>query len=279
MIDPVISVFGSTGFVGSWFCSRTPEKFITQERDDLSPATNNILWLISTTNNYNVFDDPHIDIDTNLTRLMHMLTEARDKFGNNFCVNFISTWFVYGLGAENPATETAHCNPSGFYSVTKYAAELLLKSYCETFGVKYRILRLANMLGVGDNNLSYKNKATQFMVKELMRGHSVKLYKDVSLRDYMDVRDAVHAIELVITSGELNTVYNIGNGFPVSVNELVYKAQEICGSGSIYEVEVPEFHKTVQTREFWMDTRKLKLLGYSPKYTLEDTLNWMIKNG
>ena len=86
-------------------------------------------------------------------------------------------------------------------------------------------------------------------------------------------------MELVIDVGDWNTTYNIGNGIPVSVNDLMYKAQNIFGTGEIYEVEVPVFHKKVQTREFWMDISKLKALGYRQKYTLDDTLNWIMKNG
>jgi dTDP-glucose 4,6-dehydratase len=204
------------------------------------------------------------------------LKQAKKKFGDDFCVNYVSTWFVYGLGKDNPVKETELCNPKGFYAITKHTAEQLLESYCSTFGIKYRILRLANVLGRGDRDTSYQKKAAQFMISELSAGNKVKLYKDVSVRDFIDVRDCVRAIELVIDVGDWNTIYNVGNGEGIAVNSLIYQAQEIAGKGSIYEVEVPIFHKKVQTREFWMDTTKLKSLGYRQKYTLEDTLKWMI---
>jgi GDP-4-dehydro-6-deoxy-D-mannose reductase len=137
-------------------------------------------------------------------------------------------------------------------------------------------MRLANILGKGDRDTSYKKKAVQFMISEIRAGNKVKLYKDVSIRDFIDVRDCVRAIELVIDVGDWNTIYNIGNGEGVPVNSLIYQAQKLAGCGDIYEVEVPTFHKKVQTREFWMDTTKLKSLGYRQKYTLEDTLKWMI---
>jgi nucleoside-diphosphate-sugar epimerase len=274
MIDDQVTVFGSSGFIGSYFSK--DKNCCNQPRDDLVPATNNICWLISTLSNYNVFDDLLIDIETNQVLLMKMLKNARDKFGEDFCVNYVSTWFVYGLGETNPVKETANCNPSGFYSITKLAAEQLLKSYCATFGIKYRIMRLANVLGVGDKGTSYKKKAVQFMISELRAGNKVKLYKDVSIRDFIDVRDCVRAMEMVIDVGDWNTIYNVGNGEGIAVNSLVYQAQKLAGCGDIYEVEVPTFHKKVQTKEFWMDTTKLKSLGYRQKYTLEDTLKWMI---
>ena len=38
--------------------------------------------------------------------------------------------------------ENALCDPKGFYSITKRTAEQLLISYCETFNIKYRIVRI-----------------------------------------------------------------------------------------------------------------------------------------
>ncbi len=208
-----------------------------------------------------------------------MLKNAREKFGEDFCVNFVSTWFVYGIGKDNPVKETELCNPKGFYAITKHAAEQLLESFCTTFGVKYRILRLANVIGAGEKKCSYKEKAVQFMISELLKGNTIHLYREKSIRDYIDIRDCVQAIALVIATGGYNTIYNIGNGEPVSVNNLIYKAKEICGTGEIEEVPAPSFHQKVQTREFWMDNSKLKSLGYRKKYSYGDTISWMIKNG
>ena len=61
--------------------------------------------------------------------------------------------FVYGQ-TQMPATEESICNPTGFYSITKRAAEQLIISYCETYGIKYRILRLCNVYGIGDTKFS-----------------------------------------------------------------------------------------------------------------------------
>jgi hypothetical protein len=47
-----ISVFGGTGFVGSKFCSISTRKCIKIARDKRTPATEEILYFISTTDNY-----------------------------------------------------------------------------------------------------------------------------------------------------------------------------------------------------------------------------------
>ena len=49
----MISVFGATGFIGSHFCEMYPDMTISVHRQQRVPYTKEILYLISTTHNYN----------------------------------------------------------------------------------------------------------------------------------------------------------------------------------------------------------------------------------
>jgi nucleoside-diphosphate-sugar epimerase len=57
-----ISVFGGNGFIGSKFCEMYNEETVKINRDDYTSKTNNILYFISTVDNYNVHSNLHIDI-------------------------------------------------------------------------------------------------------------------------------------------------------------------------------------------------------------------------
>lgn len=142
-----ITVYGSSGFIGSHFCEMYPDEVFREFNIKGKPLFDTVLYLISTTDNYNIMTDPYIDIDTNLKVLMEVLWNYKDKKDTVF--NFVSSWFVYG-DTELPAREDSCCKPRGFYSITKKCAEDLLISFCETYGLKYRIFRLANVIGVGD---------------------------------------------------------------------------------------------------------------------------------
>ena len=52
-----ISVYGSTGFIGSRFVELYEEESIKLPRYQRNPETPNILYFISTTHNYHVHDD------------------------------------------------------------------------------------------------------------------------------------------------------------------------------------------------------------------------------
>ena len=136
------SVYGATGFIGSRYCQMFPNEIFPQQRHQRVPLLNEIIYFISTVDNYNVFNDITLDVDTNLRVLCEVLEHCKER---DITFNFISSWFVYGE-TNLPAKEDYYCNPTGFYSITKKAAEDLLISFCKTFGTKYRILRLCNVM-------------------------------------------------------------------------------------------------------------------------------------
>jgi len=68
-----LSVFGGTGFVGKSFCQASTCETTLIPREDRTPVSDDVLYLISTTHNYHVLDDVHKDVDTNLTILLDVL--------------------------------------------------------------------------------------------------------------------------------------------------------------------------------------------------------------
>ena len=267
-----ITVFGGRGFVGSAFC-KNKDNVTVKERDDYSRHSSQILYFISTVDNYNVLENPHIDIDTNLKVLMSVLSGCEK--GDTF--NFISSWFVYG-DCKLPAKEKSHCDPKGFYSITKRAAEQLLISYCETFEINYRILRLANVVGRNDNKVSKRKNALQYLINELRENKPIQLYGGGNFtRDYTHVEDAVKAIDLVLQKGNLNTIYNIGNGVPLVFKDLIFTAAKLLNTSSkISTMEPTAFHKKIQVESFYMDNTKLKKLGYQPSWSTHDMIKSLL---
>jgi|TARA_Y100000034_G_scaffold128325_1_gene182689 nucleoside-diphosphate-sugar epimerase len=263
-----LSVYGSTGFIGSNFCQLYDCEEI--ERDERKPLSSEIIYLISTTHNYNVLNNSFIDIDTNLCVLMETLDACRSSNIKTF--NFISSWFVYG-DTTLPASEISYCNPKGFYSITKRCAEQLLISYCQTFDLDYRILRLGNVYGKTDQNASKKRNALQYLINRLKNNHDISLYDEGKFyRNFMHVTDVCRAIKKICDAGEKNEIYNIGSMNSYLFKDIIQIAVEKLQSTSrITSMDPPGFHKIVQVRDMKLDTRKLYNLGF------EETI--LIKNG
>ena len=276
----MISVYGGSGFIGSTFVKNYKDDCCVISRSENSPKSGEILYFISTVDNYNVFTDPYLDINTNLTKLMEVLEECR-KTNEIVPVtfNFISSWFVYGKTNDLPAKETSTCNPTGFYSITKYAAEKLLISYCETFGMSYRILRLTNILGVGDKKVSKKKNAVQYMIESLKKNETVKLYDGGSnVRDFMDVDDCCFAIKCCLDNAPKNEIINISNSEQMAIGDIInYANSKLNSNSKIESITAPDFHKVVQIKNMWLDNSKLVSYGYIPKTKTFETVDKIIK--
>lgn len=268
----MISVFGASGFVGANFVNHSNHKTRSIPRENCWPESSDVLYLISTTHNYNVFDNPLLDIKTNLIHLMNVLTTLTPEH----TFNFVSSWFVYG---REWGRESSSCYPKGFYSITKYCAEQLIESYCTTHKIPYRIFRLANVYGPGDHNSSQKKNAMQWLVNKVKRGEGVELYYGGnSARDYIHVRDVVRALDLCMDKAPLSSITNIGSGEKYKMKCIIDYTKKITGSKSeIIAIEPPEFHKQVQVKDFGMTVMKLEELGFKSQITIEEGISELCK--
>lgn len=255
----VINLLGK-GFIGTHYANMYP--CVVNDRNDLVPKSDDVLYMISTVDNYNVTVNPYLDIDTNLTTLIRVLENWRHRNPSGV-FNFVSSWFVYGKSSD-PVTEDSYCDPKGFYSITKRTAEQLLVSYCETYDLKYRILRIANVLGPGDLKASKKKNVITYLINELKQNNPVCIYnRGQIVRDYIHVRDVCRALNLVISNGDANSIYNIGNGEPVKFIDIIEYAKSL---GSTSEITFAE--SEVSYDYLSMNVDKLKSLGYRPTYTV-----------
>lgn len=278
----VWSVFGGYGFVGEEFCRQNREEVIRIPKESREPQTPQIINFVSTVDNYNVFDSPTLDIETNLIYPMEVLNSCHTKYGKNFEFIQVSTWFVYGQSpssAQSPLVEDSQCNPTGFYSITARCREQLLISYCETFGIKYKIVRLANVLGSKDGKVSKKKNALQFLLKRIVMGEDVELYDGGKFhRDYTDVHDCARAIKLCVESELPHRIYNVSNGQSYQFRDLIEFAIAYAQSKSnIWEkLDKPEFHGIVQSKDIFLDNKNLKETGYIPAFTIWETIQHII---
>lgn len=268
-----ISLFGPTGFIGTAYTNFSKNEVDCVDRINPDPHFTDVVYALGTTDNYNVFENPLLDVESNILKLISDLELMRVKFGT-FSINYLSSWFVYGDSSKPPFRESQHCQPRGFYSISKLSAEMFLRSYCETYGIKYRILRLSNVYGKGDSRASKKKNALQYLVEEIKAGQDVEVYEGGDfLRDYIDVRDVVRAIDLIIESQPSETIINVGTGIPTRFGDLLWKAKTVFSSESkLIPISTPDFHRKVQVKDAYLDVSTLRELGFIPRYSVLDEI-------
>lgn len=269
-----ISVYGATGFIGGTFCELFPDEVIAIPREERKPESNNILYLISTTSNYNVLEDVTLDVRTNLNVLMETLEYCKSK---DIVFNYVSTGFVYGPDIRY-AKEDEPCDPRGFYSITKRTAEQMIISFCQVYDVKYRIMRIANVYGQ-DKTVSAKKNVLGFLIELMKHNEPITLYNNgEDLRDYMHVKDICRALKLVMDKGELNSIYNIASGNALTFRSIIELCKKILGSESeLLSMETPRFNQLVQAKNFALNADKLKDLGFKQEIDLYSGLQSVCK--
>lgn len=140
-------------------------------------------------------------------------TIGRDEFGYprykaNVKYLQVSTDEVYGaLGKEGFFTEETPLAPNSPYSASKAAADLLVRSYFQTFHMPVNITRCSNNYGPNQ----HKEKLIPLMIFKASRDQSLPVYGDgMQVRDWLYVEDHCEAIDCVLQEGIIGEVYNIG---------------------------------------------------------------------
>ena len=265
-----LSIYGSTGFIGSNFLKIYPEH-LPIRREERRPLSKDILYLISYVSNSNINIDTSIFVKTNLSILCEVLNYCK---GEGIIFNFISSYFVYGKLTSFPAKESSICNPSSFYSITTKCAEDLIISFSKTFNIKYRIIRMCNVLGKGDKNVSNTKNTLTWMINKLQKDETIELYdKGQQIRDIIHVKDACKAIELICKKGKANEIYNVGSGKTISIENFInYAKDKIQSNSKIKYVETPEFYANANNKYFSLDINKLLSLGFKLDFSHQDII-------
>jgi dTDP-glucose 4,6-dehydratase len=120
----------------------------------------------------------------------------------------ISTDEVYGtLGSNGYFTEETPLAPNSPYSASKASADMIVRSYKETYNLNVNITRCSNNYGP----FQFCEKLIPLMISNALEEKPLPVYGDgLNVRDWLYVEDHCRAIDLVLHSGKSGEVYNIG---------------------------------------------------------------------
>jgi dTDP-glucose 4,6-dehydratase len=135
-----------------------------------------------------------------------LLEATRDKKLERFIQ--ISTDEVYGaLGPEGKFTERTPLSPNSPYSASKAAADLLVRAFGHTWGVKCNITRCSNNYGP----YQFPEKLIPLMINNALNDKELPVYGDgLYVRDWLYVYDHCTAIWQILQEAPPGEIYNIG---------------------------------------------------------------------
>jgi dTDP-glucose 4,6-dehydratase len=125
-------------------------------------------------------------------------------------LHHISTDEVYGdleLDAPDRFTEGTPYNPSSPYSSTKAAADLLVRAWVRSYGVRATISNCSNNYGP----YQHVEKFIPRQITNILTGRRPKLYgAGANVRDWIHVDDHNSAVWRILTDGTIGQTYLIG---------------------------------------------------------------------
>ena len=154
-----------------------------------------------------------------------VLLESALKLGVNKFLQ-VSTDEVYGSVNEGASNEDDALRPNSPYAATKAAADLLVRSYVQTYSMDIRVTRCANNYGPNQ----HPEKFIPMAITNIIEGKKISVYgQGANVREWISVRDHCLAIESVLKQGKAGKIYNIGTGERISNLSLAKKICEIMG--------------------------------------------------
>jgi dTDP-glucose 4,6-dehydratase len=154
----------------------------------------------------NALDNPEPFLHTNVVGTYTIL-EAVRRAGVR--LHHISTDEVYGdLELDDPRrfTESTPYNPSSPYSATKAAADMLVRAWVRSYGVRATLSNCSNNYGP----YQHIEKFIPRQITNVLTGRRCKLYgAGANVRDWIHVDDHNSAVWQILDKGQIGKTYLI----------------------------------------------------------------------
>lgn len=153
-------------------------------------------------------------LETNINGVFEILECMKNS---NVRLIQVSTDEVYGSIASGSWDENSPILPNSPYSASKASAELLCRSYRNTFGIDFIITRCSNNYGPYHHPEKFIPKS----ITKLLEGKRIPIYGDgKNSRDWIHVDDHCDGIYSALINGESGEIYNFGGNNELTNLEL-----------------------------------------------------------
>jgi len=225
------------------------------------PGTDVIIHLAAVTSVLASVQDPVSTHRLNVGATARLLELARENEVGTFLL--ASTNAVTGNVGRAVISEQNVLRPLTPYGATKAAAEMLLGSYANCYGITGASLRFSNVYGPG---MTEKDSFVPRLMRAARDGEGVQVRGDgTMLRDLVHVDDVVQGV-MAAWRARYTGPLILGAGTSVSVNEMVVTARRVTGAA------IPVEHVPAGNGEMpavVLDISAARAIGYAPAHDLE----------
>ena len=224
---------------------------------------------------------------TNVMGTLTLLETARKAWEGSFegkRFYHISTDEVYGsLAEDGKFTETTSYDPRSPYAASKASSDHFVRAYFHTYGLPVVLSNCSNNYGPDQ----YPEKLIPLIIQNIVKEKPLPIYGDgKNIRDWLYVEDHVAAIDLIFNKGKVGETYNIGGNNQLQNIEVVQIICDILDDLAPSKIDNIRHYKQLVTNvedraghdlRYAIDGKFIMDAGWSPKYTVEDSLEKLVK--
>ena len=194
-----------------------------------------------------------------------------------------SATVVVGSSAEyaisrdgRPIKETDLMQPLSPYAVSKLAADHCARLYALRYSLNIFRVRPFFLIGPSKVGDVCSDLARRVVAVERGEATDVPVGRLEIVRDFVDVRDGVTAMELIAAKGEAGQDYNICAGHGYRIADILNGYKKLAKVPVLQRVD-PSLLRPIDEPAKVGDPAKLKALGWITRYSLEESLSTILE--
>jgi len=248
-------------------CSEDLDQVFQKEKPDF------VLHLAAQVSVQESLTDPLTDAQINIMGTLNLLNNSL-KYAVEKIV-FSSSAAVYGKPEALVLEEHHPAIPISFYGLSKLTAEKYIKMYARHFGLRYTILRYANVYGP-NQLLSGEGGVAAIFIEALLNNNIPQIFgTGEQTRDFIFVEDVARSNLAALAFGDAE-IFNISTNTATTVNDL------LAITNSILNRNISPQYRPAKDGDILHsvlnNTKAKKLLNWAPLYSLSEGLKQTIEN-
>jgi GDP-4-dehydro-6-deoxy-D-mannose reductase len=178
----------------------------------------------------------------------------------------------YALSRDGrPIKETDTMQPLSPYAVSKLAMDHCAHLYAVRYKLNVLRVRPFFLIGPGKVGDVCSDLARRVVAVERGEAADVPVGQLDIVRDFLDIRDGIEAMELIAAKGECSQDYNICAGHGYRIAEVLDGYRKLARKPILERVD-PSLLRPIDEPVKVGDPGKLKALGWTARYSLEESL-------